>query len=416
MYRFTVFLSHSLLLPFAGLCLVAAHPLRAAPLTLPEAIRLAIEREPELRASRGKVEAATGQAEQAGRWPNPELQFSAEDGPLRDGGWSASKRTAGFSQTIPFPGKKGLERAMGRSGVRLSEAELSLRRLETVRATKVAFYQVLTAQELIHECRTWLESAGELAAAAQRRVEAGAAPEQDTLRAEIPLEKARLDLAEFRRDLAAARQSLAALLGRPDLGETVVADALAEAANPALLDRARTSVPQDHPSLQAAQASVEKAGAALRRAKLEALPDVTVGIGAGREAVTNASIGEIRVGIPLPVWDNASGKRREARANFSIAQAEAEAAQLRLAREWHTAATRLRTASEQAGTFRERIVPKASEALRRMQAAFDQGKNSLTDLLETQRTAADARIGYRQKLLELNIAQAELEALLGNLN
>ena len=51
-----------------------------------------------------------------------------------------------------------------------------------------------------------------------------------------------------------------------------------------------------------------------------------------------------------------------------------------------------------------------------MQAAFDQGKISLTDLLETQRTAAEARIGCRQKLLELNIAQAELEALLGKLN
>jgi hypothetical protein len=33
-------------------------------------------------------------------------------------------------------------------------------------------------------------------------------------------------------------------------------------------------------------------------------------------------------------------------------------------------------------------------------------------LLDTQRTAAEARLTYQEKLLELSIAQAELEALI----
>ena len=44
--------------------------------------------------------------------------------------------------------------------------------------------------------------------------------------------------------------------------------------------------------------------------------------------------------------------------------------------------------------------------------ASKQGKFNFIDLVDTQRTTAEVRLAYQQKLLELNIAQAELEALL----
>ena len=63
-------------------------------------------------------------------------------------------------------------------------------------------------------------------------------------------------------------------------------------------------------------------------------------------------------------------------------------------------------------SYRERILPKATEALRLVQTGFEQGKFNFIDLVDTQRTTAEARLAYQGKLLELNIAQAELEALL----
>ena len=47
-----------------------------------------------------------------------------------------------------------------------------------------------------------------------------------------------------------------------------------------------------------------------------------------------------------------------------------------------------------------------------MTIGFEQGKFGFIDLLDTQRTTAEVRLAYQQKLLELNVAQAELEALL----
>jgi cobalt-zinc-cadmium efflux system outer membrane protein len=43
---------------------------------------------------------------------------------------------------------------------------------------------------------------------------------------------------------------------------------------------------------------------------------------------------------------------------------------------------------------------------------FAEGKFNFIDLVDTQRTAAEARLAYQQRLLEMNLAQADLEALL----
>src|SRR5262245_8724482 len=103
-------------------------------LTLDEAIRLALENNPDLRASGARVDAASGRAQQSGKWANPELELSAEDWPVDQGrGFSDAKHLVGISQTLPFPGKKSLDRRIGGTGVKLSAAELAVRRTEIVR-------------------------------------------------------------------------------------------------------------------------------------------------------------------------------------------------------------------------------------------------------------------------------------------
>ena len=98
-------------------------------------------------------------------------------------------------------------------------------------------------------------------------------------------------------------------------------------------------------------------------------------------------------------------------ANLTIADAELTAVQQRLLREWGAASERLQTAAEQAAKYGEQILPKANDALRLVQSGFEHGKFGFIDLLDTQRTTAEVRLAYQQKLLELNVAQADVEAL-----
>lgn len=381
-------------------------------LTLEAAIRLALARNPWLSAAGSHVVGAAGRAHQAKLWPNPELELSAEDWPTGAGGFGDAKKLAGVSQTFPFPGKKRLEAKIGELGVRVSQAEYDLRRVELVREVKTAFFEVLAAERLAAVARELLAVAESSAATARKRVQAGAAADQEQLRAEIPLEQARTELAGFEREEETARQKLANLLGSPELAGATVVGALAEAVSLAVLDNPPERWLARHPSVIAAQASQERAEAAERRARLEPYPDVKLGAAGGLESGSRASIVQFGVSLPLPIIDRSRGRRQEARAEVAAAEAGLAAIEQQLLRDWRMASRRLRTAAQQVAGYRERILPKATEALRLVQRGFEEGKFGFIDLLDTQRTAAEARLGYQQKLLELNLAQANIEALL----
>jgi outer membrane protein, heavy metal efflux system len=381
------------------------------PLTLEGAIRLALESNPQLRAANSQIDSAAGRAYQSKLWSNPELELSAEDWPTGGGGFTDAKKLVGVSQTVPFPGKKKFDGRIGTLGVRVSEAEYGVRRVELVRDVKTAFFEVLAAGRLVEVARELVAVSESSATTARKRVQAGAAADQEQLRAEIPLEEARTELAGFEREQEIARQKLAMLLGRPDLKAAPVSGALAETADLSLLKNGPAQWLARHPSVLAAQAGKERAEAQSRRARLEPYPDVKLGAAGGQDAGGAGSIVQFTLTVPMPIIDRSKGRKQEAHANVSVAEAELVAVEQRLLRDWGMASQRLRTAVEQAANYRERILPKANEALHLLQRGFEEGKFGFIDLLDTQRTAAQVRLTYQQKLLELNIAETDIEAL-----
>jgi len=382
-------------------------------LTLQSAIRLALENNPELRASGARVDAAAGRAHQAKKWSNPELELSAEDWPVSKGrGFSDAKQTIGIAQTLPYPGKKSLDKQIGGAGVKLSEAELAVRRTELVRDVKAGFFRVLASERLVEVSTQLVAVAESSAATARKRVDAGAAAYEEQLRAEVQLEEARTELTGFQRELATAQQFFVTLLGRPELSNAKLTGALAEVREASLMDDAGVERLAKHPSVSGAQANLDRARLESRRARLDPYPDVKVGVAGGRIGEAGQPIIQLGFSLPLPIIDRGKGKQQEARANVSVAEAELHAVQQQLQCELANALKRYRAAAEQTATYRERILPKAGEALRLVQTGFEQGKFNFIDLVDTQRTTSEARLAYQQKLLELNIAQAELEALL----
>jgi cobalt-zinc-cadmium efflux system outer membrane protein len=391
----------------------AGSPDPQQPISLDQAITLALAANPEMRASQGRVAMAVARAMQARRWSNPELTLAAEDAPVSGGGLHESKNTIGMSQTVPFPGKKRLDGQAAAAGVRRNEMETRLYELELTREVKAAFYRVLASERLVAVARELAEVTASSAGTARKRVEAGAAPDQEQLRAEIQLEQARSNLAESDRELAIARQELAMLLGHPELHSVPLIGSLAESSDRRLADAPPPDWLERHPRVVAARLARDRSEIELKRARLEPYPDVTLGVSGGREGATDTGIMEFRVGLPLPILDTGKGRKREAQAGLEIAQAELAATEQRLLREWGIVTKRFRTAVEQVESYRDRILPKASQALRLVQTGFEEGKFGFIDLIDTQRTVAEARLAYQNKLLELHLAQADLEALLG---
>jgi cobalt-zinc-cadmium efflux system outer membrane protein len=383
-------------------------------LTLDEAIRVALESSPLLEAADARVEAAAGRAYQAKKWTNPQLQLNADEWPVSGPGargFSDAIQTIGIVQTLPYPGKKSLDKRIGGAGVKVSEAELALRRTEVARNVKAAFSQVLAFERLVEVSRELVAVAQSSATTARKRVEAGAAPDQEQLRAEVQLVQAQSELRDSGRELESARQVLVTILGRPDLRDSRISGTLAEQPKAALLDKPADELLARHPSAVAAHASVERAELESSRARLEPYPDVAVSVSGGKLGQTDQSIIQLGFSLPVPILDRSKGRQQEARANVRAAEAELKAVRQQLRREWATAMKRYRTAAEQVASYRQEAVPKADEALRLVQRGFEEGKFNFIDLVDTQRTTAEVRRAYQQKLLELNVAQAEVEAL-----
>jgi cobalt-zinc-cadmium efflux system outer membrane protein len=381
-------------------------------LDLPAALTEAAANNPELRAARARVEAATGRTIQSRLWPNPSLEFSAEDVPVNRGGFSQSKNLAGVAQTVPFPGKKSLDAQIGAKETTAAEWDYLGRELELARDVKVAFCRALAAQKKLEVSAALADTARSTAAAVRKRVELGAAPEQEQLRAEIEQERAVVELTAVQREQVEAQKSLAPLLGRRPENVGVLAGELNEQAQRPGLDQARDQMLARHPSIHALLANRERAELELRRAKLDPLPDTTFGIAAGRDTGADATLMEFRVSLPLPLFDRSQGRQREARAQADIARNDLSATELRLTRNLAVLDERLRAAGRQVESYRTRILPKAEGALRLVRTGYEAGKFGLLDILDTQRTATEVRFAYYDKLLELNIAQAEMEALL----
>ena len=380
-------------------------------LSLERALRLALNNNPQLQASVARKEAASGRAVQARAWPNPELELSCEDMPVSHSRGSQSKNMAGITQVLPYPGKKKTDAQIGAADAAAGAAAWRLHRVELVREVKIAYCQVQTAERAGVVASELIEVAATAATAAAKRNLAGEIPLQEQLRAEILLGQIRTEKITAAREAAVARHELARLLGRPDLSAAQLTSSPDESGKLTLVKVDPAALLAGHPAMVAARARRDQAQATLRRAGLEPLPDVKVGVAAGRDEAANENIVAFRLSIPLPLFDRNRGKQQEAQAALREAEADMLATRHDLLAAWHAALASYQAAAAQVALHRENILPKCDQALRLVQSGFDEGKFGVIDLLDIQRTTAEATLAYQKKLFELNSARAELESM-----
>lgn len=413
-----------------GICLLLGRLSNAgaqpAALTLDDAIHTALAKSPRLAAARGSIEATEGLAEQERAWPNPALFYSAEEVP-REGSISDGKNILGVSQTIPFPLKKVYEGRAGRSAVEAARNDYGVSALSLERDVKIAFYRAIAAKQSVAIARELTETARGFAGAARLTVDSGGAPLQEALRAEIELERARADSIAHEREWELAREDLFILIGEAPRDADIVGDLPADTALATMRGPARPSAAMDatgsanttgsardrgdaHPLLEAAAARVDAADHALRRAKVEPLPDFDLSFGAGRDEA-DVDIIELEAAVSIPLFNFGGGMRREKRAELEIARANLAASQRNLEAGRSAARKTFRAAAEQASAYHDRILPRAEQALDLVRRGFEAGKFGFIDVLDTQRTLSEARLAYVETLLALNSARAEWEAL-----
>jgi cobalt-zinc-cadmium efflux system outer membrane protein len=379
----------------------------APSLSLPQALALALDHNPSLRAARQALAASEGAVLQSQARPNPELAYSQED-------TRSSTRTATlqWSQTVEIGGKRTARMRVAERGRDVARAELAAAEAALRADARAAFFGLLAAQQRVSLAVQTLEIARNAREAAAKRVAAGKIAPLEEAKARVAESGAQLELAQAQSGLRVARGQMTALWGdavRP-FGEAVGGvDALPEVPALEVLQQRMELAPA---VLRARQALAQsRAAAELERARR--LPDPTLSLGVKRATEMGRNQLVVGVSVPLPVWDSNRGNQLQALRLADRAEDELQAVRIQLQTQLFEAREQLQASRQQARLLAGEVLPTARTAYELAARGFALGKFAYLDVLDAQRTWAEARRQYLEQLLATQRAAADMDRLLG---
>ena len=374
------------------------------PLTLAEAIRLALQFSPQIVANQQELAASDGTVIQAGARPNPEIQALIED-TRRE----SRTTTVQFSQPIELGGKRSARVSVAELGRAQTAVDVEGRRAQIRADVSDAFFGAVIAQERVQLAQASAELSGRAADAASKRVQAGKVSPVDETRAKVAHAGVRVELRQAQGELRSARQRLSALLGPAAPRAQVLA--WQSNALPALLspDTSLTDVP----ALRQARLEVDRRQAMVELERARRIPDVTLTLGAKRDQQVGRNQTVIGLSIPIPVLDTNRGNLLQARRQHNKAKADLQATRMRVETEWTQLSERQRSAQAEVQALKEEVLPGAESAWQAATTGFELGKFSFLDALDAQRTLFQARAQYLRALNELYRTTADIDRLLG---
>jgi NodT family efflux transporter outer membrane factor (OMF) lipoprotein len=282
----------------------------------------------------------------------------------------------------------------------------------TIASTRL---QIATAEELIASDRKNL-------ALTQREFEVGTAARSDVLTADSQLAADLTQLPALHQQLAAARDALAVLTGHPP-GEWHSHDFdISEFTLPGEIPLALPSqLVRQRPDVLAAEAQLHAASAAVGVALAQEFPSLTLSGSITRAALepgalfhdfdTLRSAGGA-VATPLFAGGALRAQSAAARAAFSAQAATYEGVVITALGQVTDDLWALQHDAERVVVYRH-SVEIASEALRLQQASYTVGKTSVLQLIDAERTYAQARLGIATALVQQYQDAAGLLVALG---
>ena len=319
------------------------------------------------------------------------------------------------SQTLPWPGKRGLrEEIASRDGVAPAE-RLERQHLTVAAGVRRAFWSLVLAEQTRGVLREQEDVWREAESVARARYAVGQGAQQDVLRAQVEITRFEQLRAEREAEVEARLAELSRLVGREVQPDTVAGVHLALRPEPrdlpALLAQAEATLPE----LRAGAAGVEREELAIELAQRDFKPDFTVQAGymnrGGLDPMWQAG-----VGVTLPLY---RGRRRaavaEAEAGRLAAAHQVEAVRAQIRFRTRERLAQLRAAERMAVVYEDGLLPQARMSYESSIASYQAGKVPFLSVLEALQTLHRDRIDHLRVLaaheeIKASIAEASLEA------
>jgi cobalt-zinc-cadmium efflux system outer membrane protein len=248
-----------------GVCLVVdCQELRAANLTLEEALQMADERNPRLRAGSAQIDAARAGITTARAYPNPAVSALAGRQTYRvPGNVSGLVQSYSVAQPLELGQLRPTRIDLAERERDVSQQVLASTRLGVLAAVRRAFFQALRAQGEIDILAENLRTVEDFRQRTQVRVDAGEAGRLELYRADAELATARTAVTSARLRYVSALAQLRGAIGAPLEAEMRLSGGLDPPATLPKLEDLRQEVLARHPELAVARTAIRRAEARL---------------------------------------------------------------------------------------------------------------------------------------------------------
>lgn len=397
----------------------AADNLSFSPLQLNVLVKEVVQRNPNLDATRFRIQAAHEAVHRVQVLDDPQIMITSDQNKFHKTSEFTPMMSYEISQVIPFPGKLRLKGEIAKQ-VMLQQQSVEITTYrELIRQTKLLYYQLYTNGVSL---RINVENSGLVNALIEDSMalyRSGKGEYADTIKMQLELQMIEEQRLMLEAERVMFESMLNALLNRSPnepLGEPI---ASFTKPFPLSYTQAESIALTSRSELYGMQAMVNEQEKMAQLARRDYYPDFMVGI--AYEKMNNNFDGHIddawmlKVGFNLPVWipEKQAREVREARAKAFANQKELEGMQAMISGKLKELLAKLKSAEDKISLYRNGILPKIKEAFSALLSSYRSGEGKFLLLLDTWRQAFNAELEYERFLSEREIIIAELERAMG---
>ncbi|HIJ50096.1 MAG TPA: TolC family protein [Nitrospinae bacterium] len=384
------------------------------PITLKDAVTLALMHNPHLKAFSFEKRAKEARALQSGLRPNPKLNISVEDAAGTGGfnGFDQSQTTIQLSQLIELGGKRAARLRSNNLSKKLADWDYETKRMDVLTQVARSYALLLKSQQQTKLTEDLVKLSEKFLNIVDERVKAGKVAALEKIKSKINLSYIKVEFEKAKRELKVARRNLSITWGTPQPQFEVALGNLNEISDVPSLENLRTRL-GNNPDLARWTTELEQRQAVLDSEISKSIPNMQLQGGFRRLETTNDHSLVFGISIPLQFFNRNQGAIEEARHKLGKAEAEKQAKKASTERNFLDAYNELVFYQAQVSSIKNQILPGAEKAFNGIQEGYRFGKFNLLDVLDSQKTFFQTKKLYLNSLAQYHNTLADLERLIG---
>ncbi len=393
-----------------------------ARITIDQALQMALDNSPSIRAQRTLVDQSKSQEITANLRPNPVLSWDTQFIPL----FSPHLFSVDTLNTLQqfdigigylFERGKKRQRRLDAARDQTSVTEAQVQDAERALAFNVAqqFVNVLLAESNLQFTTTDLESYRKTVEINEDRYKAGDLSKSDFLKIKVQLLQFQTDVNAARLAQVQALASLRQLIGYDQLPKdyNVIGELTYQPVH-ASLDDLEALALRERPDYRAALLSINAAQSQLKLAKANGKQDLNASFNYSH--VSAASSGSFFFNIPLPIFNRNQGEIARTRFALDQAQFTSTTARDTVFTDVRNAFEGLKSNEESVNLYQAGYLQQAQESRDISEFAFKQGAAALIDYLDAERSYRSTQLAYRRALASYMLSAEQLRQSVGTRN